>query len=267
MKCVIKIIVVISLLILTACSRNIYSKSNDSSNSSNSSSSVVEQSQWGLKNEPILLASVPDKHIYLYGLWPNGMVLYNNNYGKYFNWVYNVPASVPPKMAVADFDHNGDVEIAITLLNRTGTGLSAEDLHVLKMKPDIANDGAFHGYYGQYAYTDFIVDDSKSESQLEKNIVAKYEPSSKELQLRVSGKSYSIDISDTINEGHKFNSVFYTNKISYKFDGSSIYASFGVDYTVDDGTVPIYVGNVNAKVNFENGVFTLSDFWLNQDID
>jgi len=264
MKYIFKIIVVISLLMLTVCSINVYPKSSDPSNSFNSSSSVVDQSQWGLKNGPMLLASVPDKHIYLYGLWPNGIVLYNNNYGKYFNWVYNVPASVPPKMAVADFDHNGDIEIAITLMNRTGTGLGAEDLHVLKIKPDIANDGAFHGYDGQYAYVDFIVDDTKSEAQLEKNIVAKYEPSSKELQLRVSGKSYSIDISDTINEGHKFNSVFYTNKISYNFDGSSIYASFGVDYTVDDATVPIYVDTVTAKVNFENGAFTLSDFGLTQ---
>ncbi|MDR1630576.1 MAG: hypothetical protein LBS36_10260, partial [Oscillospiraceae bacterium] len=146
------------LLLLTSCSIGKTEEQPEATSAINNTTDLlvpVPEKEWGLYKFP-LLVSLPEKELFLYGVWPKGVVLYTGKQGQFFDWEFYSPRTHHPKIFTGDFDHNGMEDVAITVYWKTGTGLSVEELHFLK--PIQADD--------TLQYSDYAVNEEELEGLL-----------------------------------------------------------------------------------------------------
>ena len=86
-----------------------------------------------------LWAKIPSENIYLYGVQPDGYILYQDGFGTYFNWQGITPRRILPELKYADFDGDGEKEVAVALCVVTGTGFQQMELHVLEKELSLNN--------------------------------------------------------------------------------------------------------------------------------
>lgn len=88
-----------------------------------------------------LFSALSEDNIYLYGYFaPDNNVscsiLRMNNMLYYFDWLYITPRRILPKLHFADFDKDGQNELAIVLYVGSGSGLSVEMLRMIEFGAD-----------------------------------------------------------------------------------------------------------------------------------
>jgi len=213
------------------------------------------------KSIPGLLAKLPEEELYLYGILPRGALLYYQGRGTYLDWDHYSPREFYPKMAIGNYDSDATQEIAIALYNKSGTGLSGEELHILEIRPRYSEYPSSSNEPEENAYKDSFPKDEDYEAQLQALISASFDSAAKTLKLKVEGKAYEVDCSADFQDDWVFHGVEgYTNILSYELSDSEIWVEFGAGYFAKGSAIQNFFGTIRAKVNYqEDEGFRLSD--------
>lgn len=209
------------------------------------------------KGSTILLASIPKEKVYMYGHGgDDGIVIRINNKYQLFPWTYFAPRAVKPKMGYGDYDLDGSKEIAVSFYTGSGTGVSVEELYIVKQQ----KDGTFYALeYTPYEYT----------KELSARVKAKYNQTEEKLQLYIDNKKVGkpIDMSSWIKEGYTFSDIEFDNQITFHITNKAITINVLPDCYLEGIPSPVYenMPTISAKVIYKDGNFSLSNIKLIED--
>ncbi len=208
-------------------------------------------------NFPLYAMIKPD-HIYLYGIRPKGMVLYQNGFGTYFDWPGLTPRFVLPELREYDYNGDGKKEVAATLYWGSGTGTSIMDLHILNVKqPTDAWEGP--------TYTDNALLGMDILKNL-KQVTAVQSKDKKTITLSFDGQSQTIKNQWSKYQLGALKSASYGHIVEFAFDKDAIQVHIGFQLNFQNSMPDsYYAGTVDADVNFKNNKFTLSNYRLSID--
>lgn len=208
------------------------------------------------KGSILLLASIPKEKVYLYGYSGGDAVIIRigNNY-QLFHWSYTSPRGILPRMGYADFDQDGKKEIAVSMCTGTGTGVSVDQLYLVKThKEGTMSDVEFTG--DQYI------------NQLTERITATDNQSKGMLQFYVDDKKVgnTIDITSWIKEGYQYSRIGFGEQISFEISKKAITLDFIPGCYFENICSPQYdeMPTFTAKVVYKKGDFSLIDIKLNE---
>lgn len=99
----------------------------------------------------LLLAEIPEENITMYGYNDAeyqrvGVAIFMGDTPSYFEWCYTSPRLIMPQM----YWNQSEGQLQISLHNFTGTGLAAEELHVLRRK----ENGELEDFF--FVYDDYV---------------------------------------------------------------------------------------------------------------
>lgn len=147
------IITVISLtlciIVLNACIQSNNQPQADSERKTNTKDApekVISSYEEYENTKYPLIAADPENNIRLYGVKPQGVVLCKDGIEQSFDWSYITPRGILPEIETADFDGDGIYEIGVNLYRGSGTGMSIEQLHIVKPEKDNAGKDCFANY-------------------------------------------------------------------------------------------------------------------------
>lgn len=208
----------------------------------------------GYKGNFPLYAMLKSENIYLYGVYPYGMVLYQNGNGTYFDWPGLTPRCILPELSYLDYNGDGKKELAVILYCGSGTSVSEMDLHILEINQ-------LDNKRGKPTYTDHALLSGDVKKWFTKPITATPLDSDKTFSVIFDGQEYHVvyDYSDQSTYG-KFTGITYGNIVEFKFDKSKIKTDIAIGFTFEKCAEPIYFGSVEATVDFKNNQFSLSDY-------
>lgn len=196
-------------------------------------------------NLPVI-AAIPDKNIYLYGIKPSGVILYVDGNGHYFDWHYNTTRFVLPKMDLGDFDQDGEQELSVIFQIDSGTGFAQEELHIIELVQDNCYQAA--DYLAQLkeqvkfkTYTQEGV--LMAEIKLDKEI---YLVNLQQLQALDSG----IIIDNVVNLG---------NIVHFKTLNNKITAQFSVGLSSESYPTPLFIGDLYMDIQYDGTNFTFNN--------
>lgn len=204
----------------------------------------------------LLLASTPKEKVYLYGYArDNAVILRINNKYQLFRWGYTSPRGILPRMGYADFDQDGKKEIAVSMCTGTGTGVSVDQLYIVKTR----NDGTLSAMeFTPYQYN----------RQLTERISATYNQTEGMLQFFIDDKKAgnAIDISSWIKEKYQYSKIGFGEQISFKILKKAITLNFIPGCYFKNSCSALYDGipNFTAKVVYKKGEFSLTDIKVNE---
>jgi len=203
----------------------------------------------GRLNAPYLVASFPQKSVYLYAIWPQGYVLYNRKLGTYFDWPGAGNRNPLPKMDVLDC-HKEDIdEIAICL----NTYPSVEELHILRPPK-----GFEERPWEAVEYADFILDMETLDEILKQQVSCRFNQKTKQMQINVKKKAVTVDLSNFFGNDEIFESATFAYPSAFSFANGKIYGEFGVTNYVENRATPhSSSGYLTAQIVFKNDRFML----------
>ncbi len=204
------------------------------------------------ENQIPLIAAIKSENIYLYGIYPYGVILYQNNIGTYYDWLWITPRLVLPELAYQDFDSDGKKELAITLYVGSGTGYSIRDLHLLHI--DDTKDESYS------EYTDYCLSGFDVDSWFDNKFTFSQEKDSKIVNVKFDNKDYTVNIGKEDSDSGPIENVVFGDFVDFKFDGQKIKAIIEIGFIYKNWVSPQFFGNVEATVNFSNKQFSLSDY-------
>ncbi len=214
--------------------------------SSNPSAGPAADSGSGRK----LLASVPNQNIFLFGE-ENGVALRIGDQTRTFDWMYSTPRDIAPRLQVQDYDGDGKEELSVILHVGSGTGLSVDELHMIKMDPadpDYFKDQVFHDY----------------EAQLNKAVQIKTILQNDVLfgQLSIDSASHSVNLKELQSPefGKVSDQLYFGNIVRFEHEGKHIKAQFAAEIAVEKSPMPQSIGDIDANVSYKDGKFVLSHF-------
>ena len=193
-----------------------------------------------------LVASIPDKDIYLYGA-NDGVILRQANNIIPFEWLYLTPRFILPRLWMEDFDDDGVEEILCVLYASSGTGVSIDELHILE--PD-----------EESIYRDIIFSSEDYVKQLEDAIQIEYSAKKNRFYYNISGVEYEAAAPfEVLNYTYK--STSYGNMLFFDYD-DQIILNIAPEYSFTEMATPLYINSIIAKVNYHNESFTLFDMLI-----
>lgn len=199
-----------------------------------------------------LLAEDSVNNTQLYGIKPQGAVLFKDGKKQIFDWSCLTPRGILPEITMADFDGDGLSEIGVNLYWASGTGMSIEQLYILKPSKDDSGNDYFVDY--QFTADDYAV-------QLAEILQHSYDSENKILTLQVQDKIYTIQLS----QGFQY--MNYVDIVQFRFDNNKIKAIFPLGI-VQEGVVAEYgYGSLTADVEYRNSKFTLTNFEFDEKLD
>ncbi|MBR5233932.1 MAG: hypothetical protein IKW03_06950 [Clostridia bacterium] len=241
-KYILMIMALLCVSCITGCTLNY--EEPPSEKPSEDHSQVEEETE---KEELIpLLAADEESDLYLYGIRPDGVILYNDGTGHYYDWAYSCAQYRQPRLFTGDFDGNNTQDIAIVTYTKND-GVSVEDLRIIK-------DG---NYDEEYI---FKVDEDDFNSAV-RNIVTHYFANDA-VTFTVDSVNFSFDLSDCF-EKLVYDGVSYNENVEYEFADGEIYVK--IIPTVRSGDGINDYGKVNlditlkAKLNFDGYNISLSE--------
>lgn len=203
------------------------------------------------KGSTLLLASIPKEKVYLYGYARgNAVILRINNKYQLFRWGYTSPRGILPRIGYTDFDQDGKKEIAVSMCTGTGTGVSVDQLYLVKTK----KDGTMSAM--EFTKTQYI-------KQLKERILAKYSQTEGMLQFYIDNKKAgkAIDISSWIKEGYQYSGIGFGDQISFEITKKAITLNcipgcyFKNIFPAQYDGIPIFT----AKIEYKKGEFSLTN--------
>lgn len=206
-----------------------------------------------------LYAMIKSEDIYLYGIEPYGMVLYQNGKGTYFDWPGLTPRCILPALSYFDYDGDGKKEVAVTLYWGSGSGVSIMDLHILKIKePEYDWD--------KLIYTDHSLLGGNIEKWFTKKFTAKYSKDKKTIAVHFNGKKYNVENPDVDSEFGTLNGVGYASVVEFDSnEKKEIITTIAIGFFYEKVADAVYFGEVEAKVNFDGKKIHLSDYKFTMD--
>ena len=194
-----------------------------------------------------LMASIPEKFLWLYGA-DQGSILKYGGIVQEFDWYPSpTPSYVLPQVSLRDMDQDGVEEIVCVLYVGSGTGVSVEELRVLKQ--------GSNGFYTDYGHDDYIeILSSKMETSIDSNTNI--------VEIRLDGINYECPLSEEQLAyevvGYRLNSQVVAYDI-----GDDIRLRVALAAVTEELVTPLYTDYaVTAQVVFENTAFGLEDVRL-----
>lgn len=216
----------------------------------------------------LLVSAIQDKNIYLYGIKPEGAVLYVDGTGHYYDWIYLTPRFILPRMYTGDYDYDGKEELAIILYVGSGTGCAIEELHIVEIYEDkVLSLEPTHEDYLKPNPKYFKDHAFFSEDYISKlNEIVKIEVPEKNdewvANISVSNKMVTANLKECQSEDMDaaieskpcFGDIVHFNVVEGKLT-----ARFELGINIDTIPIPIFVGAVLADVIYKESDFTLSN--------
>ena len=200
-----------------------------------------------------LLAMIKSEGIYLYGAhgttgYP-GMILFQDDYGTYFNWHCLSGNSAYPRLSYLDYDKDGKEELAVIIRAGSGTEVSKDDLHVLEVT---------RSEKGDYSYIDHALLADDIDEWFFKEISARYSEDGKSIIATFDGVDYICK--GDIDELGALGKIRYGNivRIWYE-DNGEITVSIAIGTGVEAFVITHFIGDVRAKVAFDGEGLYLTD--------
>ena len=191
-----------------------------------------------------LLASDEELDLYLYGIRPEGVILYKNGTGHYYDWAYSCSEYRQPRIFKGNFDGNNTEDIAVVTYTKND-GVNVEDLRII-------SDGDFDDVYK--------INEEEFDSYA-RNIVT-HNFANNAVTFTANGVSYSFDLSESFKK-LIYNGVSYCENVEYELIDGKIYVK--IIPTVRSGDNMNDYGKVNlditlkAKLNFDGYNISLSE--------
>lgn len=193
-----------------------------------------------------LLFEDEENGLYLYGIRPDGVILYADGEGHFYDWEYSCSDYRAPQIFTGSFDGNNTPDIAVVTYTKND-GVSVEDLRII-------SDGDFDAEYVYTvapdefnSYADAIVDVSFANNAV---------------TFTSDSLSYSFDLSESFDK-LDFDGISYSENVKYEFTDGNIYVNIiptarsGDEYN-DYGKVNLDI-TLRAKLNFDGYNISLSD--------
>lgn len=200
-----------------------------------------------------LVASLPDENIYLYGIDPEGVKLRVGDREQGFDWPYMTPRGVEPNLRVADYDGDGQDELAVDLYIGSGTGVAVEELHIVELSEDHLIDRAL-------AADDYVAQVNGSVSLQTRRA------KSGELfaDLKLGTKTVAISLKayqDDDERGRILDRLAFGNIVSFDLDGERPRIVFGIGFYSEKFVTTEYIGYLIADLIYDkDGTFELSNY-------
>lgn len=216
----------------------------------------------GLENKTNfpLYAALKTDNIYLYGIKPYGMVLYQNNAGTYFDWPGLTPRNILPEMSYLDYDNDGKKELAVTLYVGSGTQYSIMDLHILKIvEPSKDNKDTYKPKYTDYS---LLGDDVSKWMTI--RFTGTLSADKKTINLNFNGKMYQVDNWTDYPQAGKYNGIGFGDIVKFSFDNNrKIHVRIAVGATYENVAQLHPFGEIDGEVRFTGSGFVLKNCSLN----
>ena len=205
-----------------------------------------------------LLAMIRDEGLYLYGINNQGMILYQNDRGTYFDWP-RVGAWYPQlEYHDFDFDSDNEKELAILLTMGTGTGRHVMDLHILKIEENPC------GVWFTPIYTDYLLSAYNVIDWMTEPIVVTLFDEENMFIVDICGVSYTGDAVVWNSEAQKeniFAGVSFGDIVVFYFEGTQIRVKIAVRTLKEDSGLNMnYFGDIHADVAFDGESFRLENY-------
>lgn len=212
------------------------------------------QAQQG-EEGAVLLAETTDGSVSLYGLVVNGrtcgIFLTEADDCQYLDLMYTSSQSVLPVMEKADYDGDGQEELAVVLHVDTGTEYSVEQLLFLEKRPD-----------GGWTAQEYLPEDYLAQLNTEVEFVYEKET----VRMRCTELKQNLllgeeDLTPVLPGGEETVGITLGNLVYFSLEGGKISIRIWPRIQVEDWPIGFYGESVlQARVNYDGGSFRLSDF-------
>lgn len=199
-----------------------------------------------------IIAKIPTENIYLYGLYKGqggykgGVLLQKGDLMTEFPWHYSTPRDVMPVMSYQDYDNDGVDELAVILYVGSGTGVSVDELHIIKFEEN--------------NMIDYCLPDELYSVDLTKKLILTPENNQRKVELSIENQKITI-VND--KDLGKITSIYPLGDIIYfTFINNEIIANFSVGIQFEIASYPRFMASLTAKVNLKDGKYQLSDYFL-----
>jgi len=199
--------------------------------------------------ESRLLASIPERGIYLYAM-DNGIRLKADTREKDYDWVHGTPREIPPALQIGDYDGDGQEELAILLYSGSGTGISIYDLYIV----------ALEGPGGEIlAARHFDKESYLRQLQQAIDFQTRDDDGVLTAEITVGNKATGLDMTSfPLDElGPIYGMPILGNIVHFGADAAGLHASFGVGVAFEKAFSPQYIGMIHADVDFQGHDFQL----------
>lgn len=218
-----------------------------------------------------LLAAIPEKNIYLYGLRSgeaefegeitDKVVLYAGDQKQEFGWNYMTPRFILPQLQTYDFDKDGEDELSVILYVGSGTGVSIEELHIVEIDGKQLLSGNQADHPSSENFVDRVFDDYAS--QLHEMVSFKTFTRAGELigRITIGQKNYDVSLKDyqSAEFGKINNTLVMESIVRFRSENGKLAAEFGAGITSDAFASAVYIGTLQADVNYTGGKFKLKN--------
>lgn len=209
------------------------------------------------------VASIPERGVYLYPSGEEeGVVLQIGDRKEPFKWRYTTPRQIKPVLQLADYDGDGEEELAAVLYVDSGTGVSISELHVVE----------FNGAEGSGAqpFADRVFAPEEYLAQLREAVGMKKVMKDGELFGRFTAGGHTLDVGlqayqKEFGEGSIRDGAGFGNIIHFQTENGRLGFSAALGIVIDGVAEPQYACEVEAAVRYGEGAFQLGDIRFSDD--
>lgn len=155
-----------------------------------------------------LLAENEEEQLYLYGIKPDGVILYADGEGHYYDWAYSCSDYKAPKLFRGYFDGDNTEDIAVVTYTKNENA-DVEDLRII-------SDGDFD------AESVYLIDEDEYNSYVSHHIDYSY--ANNAVTFTLGEINYSFDLSESFSK-LVFDGVSYSENVKYEFSDGDIYVN------------------------------------------
>lgn len=215
-----------------------------------------------------LLAALPEHNIALYSLeiaagWAagiepvdtghQGMLLYQDGFGTAFSWPSLTPRAVLPQLAYRDFDGDGQAELLACLHVGSGSGVSIDDLYVLKVAHDSATSRPL------YTEAALLGDAASQWFDLPiENLCLS--ANGAQIDFTLLGKDYSAPNPYAASLDPPPQGITLGNVVSFELTENGIGVTAALQVEHPDMMPHAYIGQVTAALLWDGERFALADY-------
>ncbi|MCL2883884.1 MAG: hypothetical protein FWF49_00170 [Oscillospiraceae bacterium] len=206
-----------------------------------------------------LYGMIKSENIYLYGIdsaGGQGMVLFQEGQATYFDWP-DLEKYWMPELAYADYNGDGNKELAISLGSGGGTDTSQMDLHILTIQKTVYDGGGY-----ALSYTDHALFANDVNTWYGGKFTGRWLADGKSIAIDFDGKEYTTTNDLDINEAGTgaVQKMVYENIVEFHIDESGkITVRIGIGAVFERKPTPYLLGIINGSVVFDGNGFHLEN--------
>jgi hypothetical protein len=198
-----------------------------------------------------VIAEIPERDIALHEA-AEGVVLRIGEHERFFDWVALTPRMIMPVLHAADFDADGEDELAVILYTGSGTGISIQELHVV----DYDGTGRMEDHV--FAENDYV---GQLHERFEFRPPNPGRDGAATGEIAVDSRTIPVNLAEFVSEeyGPISDRPVFGNIVHFEAEERRLKAQFGVGIVVEPFFTPQYIGTLNADVQYRDGRFVLAD--------